>query len=375
MSTMPKICILSEYAYPVLKQNLSVVGGAEIQMVYLAKEFVKRNYDVSLVVFENLSAPYEEIDEIKVYSPFSIGGNGYSYALPWNIKKLLDLLSKINADIHIQRAGSPLTGLLAIFAHLKKKIFIYSASSDGNVSTHLEINRMKDIPRLLYKFGVMYSDCVVCQSIHQKKKLMDTIDKKGIVIKNIYIPTITEHQQHIKSEKKVIWVGRIAEIKRPELFIELAKRFPEFKFQMIGPPLTNNSEYYESILEEAAKVDNLEFLGYIPHNEIVKYYEESSLLVCTSISEGFPNTFMEAWGNGIPVASLGINPDGIISSYKLGLCSNDFDNLVKDTLILLDNDSLRMEMGNNGRQYIIANHSAEKIIDMYEKMFESLLSN
>lgn len=371
----PKVCILSEYAYPALEQNYSRVGGAEIQMVYLAKELIKRNYEVSIIVFDKMINSYEEIDGIKVYNPFSIMGNGYSYAYPWNLKNLFDLLSKINADIHIQRAVSPLTGLLAIYSHFKNKIFIYSSSSDRDVSDYLKIRKIRDISHIFYKFGVKHSDCVVCQSILQKKKLMDAIGKKGTVVKNISIITnIKDSNKHKPCEKRVIWVGTINENKRPELFIELARRIPEFRFQMLGAPVDNNSKYYKRINNDTNKVQNLELLGFVPHNEINKYYEESSLLVCTSISEGFPNTFMEAWSNGLPVASLGIDPDGVISTYKLGLCSNDFENLIRDTLILLENDSLRMEMGNNGRRYILANHSADEIVGNYEDIFKSLLS-
>ena len=52
----PKICIVSEFAYPLLTNNeipleksVNHVGGAELQMVLLAKKLAERSYDVTVV--------------------------------------------------------------------------------------------------------------------------------------------------------------------------------------------------------------------------------------------------------------------------------------------------------------------------------------
>ena len=370
MSKKLKICFLSEYAYSLITGNGQTVGGAELQMVNLSKELKKRSYDVSFVTFEKSNSSYELIEGIKVYNPFNNHVSGYTYLFPHNLHKLLKILNKIDADVYIQRATSPLTGFMAFFARLKNKIFIYSASSDNDVSINLVIKNIKDLKKLFYKFGVKHCDFLICQTNHQKNLLKETISKEGKVIKNIYLSPKIEFNKKKVSQLKILWVGRISSEKRPEIFLKLAEKIPEFNFWMIGAPSKKDPEYYKKIKEATSKINNLDFIGFVPHNKIERFYKESLLLINTSLGEGFPNTFLEAWGNYTPVVSLGFDPDEIICNNKLGFHSKNFDDLVKDTKLLIKNSRLRKEMGINGRKYIEKEHNVEKITNEYLTIFE-----
>ena len=59
-----KICIISEYAYSLGTTKSGTPGGAELQMTLLAKELVKRSYDVSFIVFVNKENIVKVIDGI-----------------------------------------------------------------------------------------------------------------------------------------------------------------------------------------------------------------------------------------------------------------------------------------------------------------------
>ena len=114
MSSKIKICVLSEYAYPLLTGQEIRFGGAELQMVILANELKKRSYDVSFVTFSKTENTFEKYENINVYNPYNIEFKGYHHFYPQNIYKLLKTIKKIDADIYIQRAGSHLTGFLAL---------------------------------------------------------------------------------------------------------------------------------------------------------------------------------------------------------------------------------------------------------------------
>lgn len=340
-------------------------------MTILAKELVKREYDVSFVTFEKSCISPEIISRLKVYNPFNNKGRGYTYFYPQNMYKTLKTLNEIDADIYIQRAGTPLTGILTFFSRLNNKVFIFSSSSNGNVSTNLSIMKSKDIRKLIYKYGVQYADCVVCQSAFQKELLWQTIRKKGKIIKNVYILPNIRHKKNDDS-KIVLWVGRIGKEKRPELFLKLSKENPGIKFIMIGGPSGTDFKYYNKIEENAKKISNLDFVGFVPNKKIDYYYTKASVFVNTSHTEGFPNTFLEAWGNYTPVVSLNYDPDEIICKYKLGFHSHDLNDLEKHIYILLENADLRRKMGENGRSYVEREHSIDKILGEYEKLFEIL---
>jgi len=370
-----KICILSEYAYSLVTNKNDNVGGAELQMTILAKELAKRSYNVSFVVFVKKENTVKVIDGMKVYNPFDNQHSGYTYLYPQNMYKLFRLLCKIDADIYIQMGKTPLTGIIAFFSKLKNKVFLYLAASDKDVSSFLLINSIKDLKKFFYRFGIKYCDCVICQSSHQRNLLKQTINKDGKVIKSLYPSTKIKHDENGASKLKILWVGRLIKEKRPELFLKLAKNLPEFRFWMIGPKasFTNAAyEYYCKIKEEASRIKNLDFIGFVPHDKIDKYYAESSLLINTSPSEGFPNTFLEAWGNYVPVVTLGFDPDRVISRYKLGFNSKTFDQMVEDIKTLLKNEKLRKEMGMNSWRYVRREHDIKKILKEYEKVIDQL---
>jgi glycosyltransferase involved in cell wall biosynthesis len=196
---------------------------------------------------------------------------------------------------------------------------------------------------------------------------------EGKVIKNFYPFLYNAQKQNDSSEEKILWIGRMRKEKRPDLFLDLAKSLPEVKFRMIGGPSSVHPNFYYEIKEAADKINNLDFIGFVPHNQIGKYYNETTLLINTSPSEGFPNTFLEAWGNGVPVVSLGFDPDEIICTNNLGLHSKTYNQMIEDVKYLLKNEQLRKEMGANSRNYIEENHNLNKLVEEYEQVFKFLM--
>ena len=130
MSREFKVCILSEFGHPFISGKGTYVGGSELQMSILAKELVKRSYDVSFVTFGKPSSLCEVIEGVKIYKPFNNRFGGYSYLLPQNMYKLIKILNKIDADIYIKKGHTPLTGLVAFVAKLQNKAFVFVVSCD-----------------------------------------------------------------------------------------------------------------------------------------------------------------------------------------------------------------------------------------------------
>lgn len=365
-----KICIISEYAYPYFKFGGEKSGGAELQMFLLSKELSKNGHNIDFIVFDSSNTKKEYINGVNLHIPYNIKNKGITHLYPHNLVMLYVLLSKIGADIYIQRAGSPLTGIIALYAHLKNKKFIFSVSSDSNVSDQLHIKHIKDLKKIFYIFGIKYANCIICQTKHQQKILMKNISKKGFIIKNI---SSNNFNKSNSNEKTILWVGRIIKEKNPEIFLKLAENLPQYSFKMIGGSKKGGSGYYNHIKNLAMKITNLEFLGFIPNNEIHTYYSKAIIFINTSNSEGFPNTFLESWANSTPIVSLKFDPDKIIFKNKLGLISDDFNELSEDCIKLITNNDLRIDLARNGLNYVNKFHNSSKIIKRYEKLFNIIL--
>ena len=91
----------------------------------------------------------------------------------------------------------------------------------------------------------------------------------------------------------ILWVGRAAHYKRPELFVQLAESSPNEMFVMVCNKSSYDNGFMENIKDGNNLPGNLEFHEYVPYPEMDSFYKIAKFLVNTSDSEGFSNTFIE----------------------------------------------------------------------------------
>jgi glycosyltransferase involved in cell wall biosynthesis len=373
VNAKPKICFVALQAYPVLsKAGYKSAGGAEVQQVLLAKELKNNGFDVSFIVADYGQNDLEIIDDIKAFKVKSSFISG--------IISLIKAMNLVNADLYYQRAAGYITGIIALYCILKRKKCIYSISSETDVDgTHIKETYIKHLPSLirsfykcLYKFGIQNADCIIAQNENQKKLLKKTFKRDSIVIKNGHF--LPDERPKKDMPPIVLWVSAINNWKQPELFLKLAEAIPTAKFQMIGGP-SGDKKFYEKIEDLANKIQNLDFVGFVPFHEINQYFDRASILINTSPKEGFPNTFIQAWARYVPTVTLNADPDGVICRYRLGFHSRTCEKLVSDVKLLLGDEVLLDELGMNARRYAEKEHDIKKIVAEYEKVFSKLITS
>jgi glycosyltransferase involved in cell wall biosynthesis len=153
--------------------------------------------------------------------------------------------------------------------------------------------------------------------------------------------------------------------------LELVISITNADFIMIGGP-GNDLEFYNKIENKAKQIPNLRFLGFIPFGEIDVYFNKASVLVNTSMFEGFSNTFIQAWMNCVPVITLNSDPDEVVCKYKLGFHSRTFEQLVQDATEIISNKKLRNQMGINGRRYVEKEHNIKLVLENYVQLIYNL---
>jgi glycosyltransferase involved in cell wall biosynthesis len=384
-----RICFVSLNAYPYLiGQYKKFAGGAERQQVLLAKELARRGHQISFIVSDHGQADIMMIGNILVYkhSLPQVLDILTSIKLRWFCLwiNFLKTLAKPNADIYYQRTASYTTGTIAFFCFLKRKKFIYSIAHNFDVNgTAIHDSYIIDVSdsirRFLKKFyimGLRLADCVIAQNNEQQILLQKNYGKKSVLIKSLYDKQENDKQENIQENpviSEILWVSSIQIWKKPEVFLELAKKIPCVQFRMIGGPSVDK-HYYKNIEVMADRIPNLEFTGFIPPDQIQKFYQKAIAFVNTSDFEGFPNTFLEAWSNAVPVISLNVDPEEIICKNNLGFHSKTFDQLVLDVKRLLKDPELRAALGKNGRIYVEKEHSLESIALQYENVFKNLMT-
>jgi glycosyltransferase involved in cell wall biosynthesis len=113
-------------------------------------------------------------------------------------------------------------------------------------------------------------------------------------------------------------------------------------------------------------------LGRLNREQISDLYASTALLCCTSLYEGFPNTFLEAWAFGRPVVST-FDPDDMIESNGLGLTAHDAPGLAEAIRRILDSEHERRAIGARARMYIATHHSVDVVMRRFQATFESML--
>jgi len=364
-----KICFVSLGSLPLLtsNENLQYAGGAELKQVLIARELVKRKYIISFIVYnEKNDEQTKNLDDIILVKSFSPSQNITFFK---KVRMLWKSLKEADSDIYIQATYPP--GIVALYCFFNRKKYIKWLSSDKSVNLQDVTQRTTLITKISLYFDIKLAHLIIVQNEYQKEIIERRFRKKCVLIKNPITILDNSFDFEEKKENNLLWVGTIRSLKQPDLFLEIAKILPQFKFIMIGGATNSELDLYNKIQKNSRTISNLSFLGFIPHNKIQKYYFQSSILVNTSIVEGFPNTFLEAWNNSIPVISLNIDPDEIICKNKLGLHSTTFKQMIFDIEFLLNNDKLRYELAMNARKYLKENHDLKKITNQFINILTS----
>ena len=367
-----KICFVALGAYPLLMgKNPKNIIGPDVHQVILVKELLKHNFEITFITYSDGGTPIEHVDGIEIIKTYREDSH---LNIVLKVLYIWKAMKKANADIYFQHGG--VVGVVSLFCQLMKRKFVYHIGSDALVNRELITRKIKGFNKSIFSLGtfgnrldIKLADAVIVQSEYQRMMLAENFDKEGVVIKKPF--PLTERGVPEKAKQPVVlWVGAMAEVKQPELFVKLAEAIPEGKFQMIGGP-SGNQELYNKIKERSMINPNFEFFGVIPYDKINEYFNRASILVNTSMFEAYPPYgHIQAWMNYTPVVSIGDNSDEVIRRYNMGFHSKTFEQMVKDVKTLLKDKALREEMGMNGRKYVEREHDVTKIISKYLDVFK-----
>jgi glycosyltransferase involved in cell wall biosynthesis len=289
---------------------------------------------------------------VSVWTPFSLADPA-----PLRCLRFFGFLAAVRAETYVQRALSPWSGAIAAFCRLRGARFVYMTANDGESDgTHIVYRR--PVSKALSGLALRLADAVVVQNEYQRRNLAPR--RRGPLF---LLPASWEMpagEPAYDAGSVVLWVGRLdRNYKQPELFLDLARRFPAERFEMIAPPANDQLPYHRRIAAEAAKLPNVSFLPGVALAEADAHYRRAKALVNTSASEGFPNTFLQAAANKTPIISLNADPDSFIEKHRCGfVCRGDFELMAGRLADLLRDERLRGEMAANAFRYVREHHDA-----------------
>lgn len=205
-----------------------------------------------------------------------------------------------------------------------------------------------------YRLGVQIANQFIVQNDKQAQYLKKYYNKPNYLkIPNIWHPSI--HITNPEKRSLILWVSNFRELKRPEWLLYLAKELQNEKFVMIGGAI--DQSLFTKCKNDCSTILNMEFLGSQSFMRTNDYFNQAYVFICTSEIEGFPNTFLQAWSNQIPVIST-FDPSNLIQTEKLGIYCKSIEEL-KFAIEDLKDPVKYKTIQNNIRGYFYNNHLSE----------------
>jgi glycosyltransferase involved in cell wall biosynthesis len=364
------ICLVAHFAYGALVGGTAGhIGGVERQTTLMGRWLAARGHRVSLVTWDEGQPDGVAVDGVRVFKVCrrDAGLPGLRFLHPrWT--SLNRALARADADLYYHNCGEYVTGQVALWARTHGRRFVYSVASDPECDPRLpQMRTWRE--RVLFRYGLRHAHRIIVQTDTQARMLREGVSLASEVLP---MPSLAPAEAFSPPSPpppagaRVLWVGRVVIEKRPDRYLDLAEACPSLRFDLVGPG--DGGAYSAEVLARAATLPNVTVHGAVAREKVYEFYRQAACLCSTSLFEGFPNTFLEAWGQGLPVVST-FDPDGLIETRGLGRFVKDVPGLARALTGLLEDPERWMEASRAARRYYVENHTVEAAMPRFEAAF------
>ena len=174
----------------------------------------------------------------------------------------------------------------------------------------------------------------------------------------------------------ILSAGCLAKFKNIDLLI---KAFNQIKNKDIKLKIVGTGPAQKELIKLTLKLKNKDkiiFLGDVNEKNLINLYKQAKIFLLCSINEPFGMVLIEAMACGTPVIAINSGgPKEIIINKKTGfLIQPDEKDLTKHLEILLDNDEIIKNFGENARIRAL-NFDWKKTITQFKNLLDTISKN
>lgn len=359
-----KICLISVEIFAWGKH-----GGFGRATRLIGRELARRGHSVSAVVPRRPGQQtVEKLDGITVF--------GFDSWRPWQASELLK-----QADADIFHSCEPsFSTYLAMRAMPHRRHVVTFRDPRTVEDWRMEFN-LPSLNRLQVLHNFWYENNWL---IHRAVRRMDAIYTSGRClipkVRAMYhlaqdpeflpTPVLVPKLAAKAASPTVCYVARLDRRKRPELFLNLVRAFPDVRFIAMGKSRDANYERY--LRETYGALPNLELMGFVDQFSDLRHADvlsRSWIMVNTATREGLPNAFLEAASSQCAILSA-VDPDGFASQFGYHVQDGDF---AKGLASLLAQDRWR-QCGKRAADTMRSTFDLNRAIDLHERAYEQALN-
>ncbi|MER5934630.1 GT4 family glycosyltransferase PelF [Streptomyces sp. NPDC002054] len=174
------------------------------------------------------------------------------------------------------------------------------------------------------------------------------------------------------------WCGRIDPIKDLETLIRayafMRRELPVLRLRLFGPVPAGCEDYrvrLEKLAAELGVADGITYEGRI--DDVAKAYAAGSVVMLSSISEGFPFSIIEAMSCGRTTVSTDVG--GVreaVGDTGLVVPPREPELMARATLALLRDDARRAELGRLSRERVVEKFTLHQSVDGFRHIYREL---
>lgn len=318
-----KLCDLSCLYYP-------HGGGIKTYIDSKRSVYKKRNTEHVLLApnVNNQKKVEKTIDgSLTVYylPSFKVAFGGTPYYIFRNFKDIRNIINQEKPEV-IEIGDKIITLLFKnkikkLHQDLKVKIFAFSHERADNFSRTVLNNKILGnlFARLFIKRFAGAADAIITNSDFTAEEILEFLPKEKIHVVKLGINTDDFHREKCYDQNLyqklsengrktlLVHVGRLDKDKKTGLLVAIAQELDDKKYKLI---VVGGGGYENEIKALPA----VEFMGYIPHEEVKKYLAVSQLGVLVNNIEPYGLVGLEMMAFGLAI--LGPNAGGLISFLK-----------------------------------------------------------
>lgn len=355
--------------------------GSESQIFGLSKELVKKGHEV--FIFRRwFESKVELINDINIISfksrEFGSGLRMTLYKLKFS-REVSKYIHKIDLDVLLLMdsftsyfiLNLPIPKITVTHSEIPLELLPIESNS---ISTKIKYKFLSLMQKKLFK----NSSLIVALNNTFKEYL----DKKGY--NTILIPNaicLDDYDTNDLIQENILFGGRLVKAKRIDDLIKAYSNLDDElinKFKLIiigfGPEKSNIQELIKTYrLENSIKI-----MPWASKKDFINQISKCAVFILPSQYETFGIVTIEAMAlKKSVIASNTYGSKDIITNMQDGFLFEigDINNLSKTLQSLLEDENLRIKIGNNARKTIEENYTFDKISDEYIKIFKKIKIN
>jgi glycosyltransferase involved in cell wall biosynthesis len=180
----------------------------------------------------------------------------------------------------------------------------------------------------------------------------------------------------------------LTEIKNHDLFLQMAARFKQTSQHTVKFVVIGDGHLRSQLVKQADMLglhDEIVFLG--SRNDPENFYPALDVVALTSLNEGTPLSIIEGMANARPVIATIVGGVGdllgeqvadasaqrfAIHERGLAVASGDVEGFAQALDYLIANDSLRNDLGQRGRDFVMKNYAKERLLADMSALYAEL---